>query len=214
MSPRPNSGARYSLDMGKIQPLTRGGGRSAVAVAWFGLVHRRRSRHRWGHAALDDGLAFGGFHAGVEQWHFGLILLRRIDRAAINITSVVAGPTRLAVAALSAVIAVTALPPVTPVTAPAFLAVVAAAALAVAVIAALLIVPILLLGHIGAEDQWVFERLWWELVLGRATPAVAAPHDRRGQMQAQIVLGKLVVGLSRMWLPAAEASRASAEYLS
>ena len=75
MSPRPNSGARYSLDMGKIQPLTRGGGRSAVAVAWFGLVHWRRSRDRWGHAAFDDGLAFGGFHAGVEQWHFGLILL-------------------------------------------------------------------------------------------------------------------------------------------
>ena len=38
MRPRPNSGARYNLDMGKFQPLTRGGRRSAVAVAGFHMV--------------------------------------------------------------------------------------------------------------------------------------------------------------------------------
>ena len=179
--PRPNSGTRYSLDMGKIQPFTRGEWRSTVAVAWFCHVHWRWRGDWWWYPAFDYGFAFGRFHA--EEWYFRLILLRGVHRTALVAIGIVAGTTLLSVAALSAVIAVAPLTPFAPVTAPAFLAVVAAAAFTVtAVIAALLIITILLLGHIGAEDQRIFQCFGRELVLGRTSTAVTAAHNCRSKV--------------------------------
>jgi hypothetical protein len=97
---------------------------------------------------------------------------------------------------LAAIFPVTFFAALTPITvAIAPISAVIAAFTALRVVTTLLFVPLLRFGHVRTENQGVFQRLWWELVLwvAAATP-IATTHDRRCEVQAQVVLGELVVG--------------------
>jgi hypothetical protein len=67
---------------------------------------------------------------------------------------------------------------------------------AVTLFAGLLLIPFLGLRHIRAENQRIFQCLWWELVPTIAAAPIAATHDGRSQVQTQIVLGKLQMRFS------------------